>query len=315
LQGLKIAHVGSFYAGGRPIEITGQEPRQVAFTRSAVFEHNPNGQYYVEQAYVQYFIPEQLVSDCPIVLLHGGGFTGAMWEATPDGRPGWLQDLLRSGFAVYVVDNVERGRAGWAALPGVWHDQPIMRSAEEAWSLFRFGRREDFAARTPFAGQRFPTGNLDKLIVGQVPRWLTTGEAAVAAFEAVLQRVGRCCVVAHSQGGEVAFRAAARQPHLVSCLVALEPSGFSDIPAAFEALAVLFVSGDYMDKDPLWISLSAQTEVFAQKLANVGARVDRWVLPDMGVNGNSHMIMMDDNSAEVATMVSQWIGQRAEQGG
>jgi pimeloyl-ACP methyl ester carboxylesterase len=313
LQGLRIAHVGSFYAGGRSIEIKGQERRQVAFTRSAVFEHDPNGQYHVEQAYVQYFIPEQLVSKYPIVLLHGGGFTGAMWEAAPDGRPGWLQDLLRLGFAVYVVDNVERGRAGWAALPGVWQDQPIMRSAEEAWSLFRFGRREDFAARTPFAGQRFPTGDLDKLILGQVPRWLTTGEAAVAAFEAVLQRVGRCYVVAHSQGGEVAFRAAARQPHLVSCLVALEPSGFSDIPIAFETLAVLLVSGDYMDADPLWISLAAQTGAFAQKLEKAGARVDKWVLPERGIYGNSHMMMMDDNSAEIGAMVSQWIRQRAEQ--
>jgi pimeloyl-ACP methyl ester carboxylesterase len=190
-----------------------------------------------------------------------------------------------------------------------------MRSAEEAWSLFRFGRREDFAARTPFAGQRFSTGDLDKLIVAQVPRWLTTGEAAVAAFEAVLQRVGRCCVVAHSQGGEIAFRAATRQPHLVSCLVALEPSGFSDRPDVLDGLAVLFVSGDYMDTDPLWISLAARTDAFAHKLANAGARVDRWALPDRGIHGNSHMIMMDNNSGEIAAMVSQWIRQRAERGG
>jgi len=309
-QSLRIAQVGSFHVGGRQVQVEGREERTIAFTRSTSFPYNPNGLYHVEQAYVQYFIPEQRVSTLPIVLLHGGGFSGAMWETTPDGRPGWLQVLLSLGFAVYVVDNVERGRAGWCALPGVWAGDPIIRSAQEAWSLFRFGRGQDFSNRTPFRGQRFPTDHLNTFIMGHTPRWLTTGYAAVSTFEAVLQRIGPCCVVAHSQGGEVAFRAAARQPTLVSYLVALEPSGFSDEPAAFINRSVLVITGDHMDATPLWISLTEKTKAFVAALSEAGASATLWSLPKMGIKGNSHMLMMDDNNAEIAEMLSRWILER-----
>jgi pimeloyl-ACP methyl ester carboxylesterase len=309
-QSLRIAHVGSFYVGGRQVQIEGQEERSIAFTRSTSFTYNPNGLYHVEQAYVQYFIPEETISPVPIVLLHGGGFSGAMWETTPDGRPGWLQILLGLGFAVYVVDNVERGRAGWCALLGVWPGDSIVRSAQEAWGLFRFGRSEDFANRTPFPGQRFPTDHLDTFIMGHIPRWLTTGEAAVSTFEAVLERIGPCCVVTHSQGGEVAFRAAARHPALVPYLVALEPSGFSDDPAAFVNRSVLVISGDYLDATPLWVSLTERTEAFVAALREAGASATLWSLARMGINGNSHMVMMDDNNAAIAEMLSRWILER-----
>jgi pimeloyl-ACP methyl ester carboxylesterase len=261
----------------------------------------------VEQAYVQYFIPERLVSPLPVVLLHGGGFSGAMWETTPDGRAGWLQLLLGHGFAVYVVDNVERGRAGWCAVPGIWSGDPIIRSAQEAWSLFRFGRADDFANRIPFPGQRFPAAHLDELIKGHVPRWVTTSEAAVSTFEAVLGRIGPCCVVAHSQGAEVAFRAAARRPDIVPCLIALEPSGFPDAADAFAERSVLVIIGDYMDATPLWASLTERTKAFVAVLIDAGSSATLWSLPDMGIQGNSHMFMMDNNNAEIAAMLGGWI--------
>ena len=115
---------GSFHVGGRIVTVSGQEKRSVAFTPSLVLEYDPNGEFLVEQVYVQYFIPAERKFPHPLVLLHGGGLTGACWETTPDGRPGWLHDFLRQGFAVYVIDNVERGRSGFCALEGVWEGEP-----------------------------------------------------------------------------------------------------------------------------------------------------------------------------------------------
>ncbi|WP_208748090.1 alpha/beta fold hydrolase [Achromobacter agilis] len=306
---LALADFGSFYAGGRQVNITGLPQREIAFTQSASLNYDPNGLYHFEQAYVQYFIPAQLAQPLPIVLLHGGGMTGAMWEQTPDGRPGWLQHFLRQGHAVYVVDNVERGRAGWAPFTEVWPEPPIIRNAEESWSLFRFGRAEDYAARRAFDGLRFPLAEFDNFIRHAVPRWLGNNDAALQGFCAVLDRVGPCLVLAHSHGGEVAYRALHARPELVRGVIGIEPSGFSpDVAAASVAdKPFLFVYGDYLDATPLWERLCVTGKAYADELARHGARVETWRLADMGVAGNSHMPMMDDNSGDIAARIGAWI--------
>ena len=61
--------------------------------------------------YVEYFIPKTLTHPYPIVMIHGGSQTGTNFTGTPDGREGWAQYFVRRGHAVYVVDQVARGRS------------------------------------------------------------------------------------------------------------------------------------------------------------------------------------------------------------
>lgn len=300
---------GSFYAGGRAVHISGQPTRDIAFTQTASLSYDPNGLYHFEQAYVQYFLPVQRRQPLPIVFLHGGGMTGAMWEHTPDGRKGWLQAFVREGHDVYVVDNVERGRAGWAPFDSVWPQRPIIRNAEESWSLFRFGASEDFAQRKAFAHQRFPIAAFDTFIQQAVPRWLDNNDAALRSFCAVLERVGPCLVLAHSHGGEVAYRAMQARPDLVRGVIGIEPSGFSQDTAA-SAVAdkpFLFVYGDYLSATPLWERLVDTGRCYANTVAAHGALVTNWHLAEIGITGNSHMLMMDDNSDDIARRISHWI--------
>lgn len=307
-----LARFGSFYAGGRQIRVSGQPVRTIAFTQTTPYEYDPNGLFHVEQAYVQYFIPAEPRCELPLVMLHGGGMCGTMWEHTPDGRDGWAQAFVAQGFSVYVVDNVERGRAGWAPFPGVWPDAPIVRSAEEAWSLFRFGAAGDFQARRPFAGQRFPVECLDTFIQTAVPRWPSNNDVAADTFCAALERIGPCLLMTHSHGGEVGFRAAARHPELVRGIVAIEPSGYcrpGEVPA-LGASACLFVYGDYLDATPTWQMLTRRGMEFRDALLRAGIEAEWWELPRMGVQGNSHMLMMDDNSDEIAQRVGDWLRER-----
>src|SRR4051794_18290870 len=51
----------------------------------------------------------------PIVVVHGGGFTGSCYLSTPDGRAGWAYDFLRHGYRVIVPDWPGVGRS--AAFP------------------------------------------------------------------------------------------------------------------------------------------------------------------------------------------------------
>ena len=70
------------------------------------------GTVMVNQMYVHYRVPVQRTSGMPIVLVHGGGLTGASFETTPDGREGWATYLVRKGHSVYLVATPGRGRAG-----------------------------------------------------------------------------------------------------------------------------------------------------------------------------------------------------------
>ena len=37
------------------------------------------------------------------------------------------------------------------------------------------------------------------------------------------------------------------------------------------------------------------------------ARIDIVDLPDVGIKGNSHMLMMDKNNAEIADFIQKWL--------
>src|SRR3954454_21853342 len=65
------------------------------------------------QMYVEYMIPQTQTHPYPIVMIHGGSQTGTNFTGTPDGREGWAQYFVRRGYAVYVVDQVARGRAAY----------------------------------------------------------------------------------------------------------------------------------------------------------------------------------------------------------
>ena len=93
---LTIAKQGNFYIGGKYIESNGDMPM-------------------IGQAFVQFQIPQRQTHRYPIVMVHGGGQTGSGWISTPDGRDGWATYFLRHGYAVYVVDQVARGRSAYIA--------------------------------------------------------------------------------------------------------------------------------------------------------------------------------------------------------
>jgi pimeloyl-ACP methyl ester carboxylesterase len=309
---ISLKDFGSFHVGGRRVKISGQPTQTMSFTPGTSYDADPNGTYLIEQAYVQYYIPEEQKYDPPVLLVHGGGMTGSNWETTPDGRPGWIQRFLEAGFATYVIDNVERGRSGWCALPDQWEGSAVIRSQEQAWILFRFGRPEDFEAGTPFPGMQFPIDAQDAFARQFVPRWTTTTDVMKVGVLAALERIGPCVVVCHSQGGELTLDTVARHPDLVRHAVALEPSGFPNIETA-QRLADqhwLFVMGDNIEGHAFWMPLMAKTTASVDSLQNAGSDASLLDLPQSGFDGNSHMIMMDRNSDMVFGLVNQWLRER-----
>ena len=150
-----LKEIGSFHIGGHEAVLSGQPTKEVSFTAGmAPVKVDPNGQFEIEQMYVQYFKLAAPKFRYPLLMWHGGGLTGVTWETKPDGQPGWQMFFLNRGYDVYVSDAVERGRASWARYPEFFKSEPLFRSKKEAWELFRFGPTGSYdpnpANRRPF---------------------------------------------------------------------------------------------------------------------------------------------------------------------
>ncbi|GGG24295.1 esterase [Caldovatus sediminis] len=311
-----LAAWGSFHVGGRLVPLSGRPVREVVLTPGgAPARIDPNGDYMVGAMYAQYMIPAPLRGAAPLLMWHGGGLTGVSWETTPDGREGWQHFFLRRGWATYVSDAMERGRAGWAMFPDLIPGEPSFLPVANPWERFRIGDGPGSWARgTTMPGVLFPTDresylNFTKQVV---PRFLTTDAMILEAYLALLDRVGPSVVMVHSQAGQFGWRAAQERPHLVRALVAVEPAatGLAEKAAALKDIPQLVVYGDYIERDARWPTLRRNGMAFVERVRAAGGTVEVLDLPERGIRGNSHMIMMDRNSDQVAGLVQDWLAAK-----
>ena len=208
---LVIAKQGYFFAGGR-------------------IDRSIEGAPTVGQMYVEYQIPQTLEQPYPIVMIHGGGQTGTNFTGTPDGREGWAQYFLRRGYAVYVVDQVARGRAAnWGQVYGAMTAPNLSRNEQ------RFVRPEDAKLwpqahlHTQWPGAGKPgDATFEEFYASQVPSiadFAKQQELNRNAAVALLDRIGPAIVLTHSQSGAFGWPIADARPNLVKAIVAVEPSG------------------------------------------------------------------------------------------
>jgi pimeloyl-ACP methyl ester carboxylesterase len=317
--GLAVKEIGSFHVGGRTATLTGLPEKEVRFTPTQPpVKLNPNGEFEVEQMYVQYvkLADSARRGSHPMVMIHGGGLAGVTWETKPDGQPGWQMYFLQQGHDVYVADAVERGRASWARYPEIFTSEPVFRTKKEAWELFRFGPRYEVtpAVREAHAAMQFPLQSFDQFMKQGVPRWVTNDAPTQAAYEAMALKLCPCTIVVHSQGSTFAYNLARKYPHLVKAIVGIEPSGALDPEkvdmAPLKSVPMLFVWGDKIRETPRWVGIVAPLHKMIAAQRAQGGVADEFDLPRMGIAGNSHMIMMDRNSDQVAALVQKWLVDR-----
>jgi len=315
---LRVRDIGSFHVGGHMVRLEGLPARvRVSTAGGPVHPIDPNGEVMAGQMYVQYVCLAEPKSPVPLLMWHGGGMTGVNWETTPDGRPGWQMFFLRAGFDTYVSDAVERGRASWAPFPQVYPEAPYFRTAKEVWEeVFRFGPvgswHTDPARRRTHSGLRFPAAEVEAFLCQSVPRWSCNDVATQRAYDALLRRFDDGVVIlTHSQGGNFGMTAALHAPERARAVISLEPSGAPD-PERTDARLVkdvphLFLWGDYLDQHPFWLKSRTASERWRDSLRDAGCAVTWIDLPAIGIHGNSHALMSDDNSDVVAGLVLDWM--------
>lgn len=153
--------------------------------------------------------------------------------------------------------------------------------------------------------------HFDQFLKQGVPRWVTNDAPTQTAYNALVEKVCPCVLMPHSQGSTFAYNAALKYPNLVKGVIGIEPSGALDPSktdlSPLKNVPMLFVWGDKIRETPRWRGIVAPLQKMISALKQQGGVADEIDLPQAGIVGNSHMIMMDRNSDEVAKLVDDWM--------
>jgi pimeloyl-ACP methyl ester carboxylesterase len=182
------------------------------------------------QLYAEFQIPQKLLHPYPIVMIHGGSQTGTNFTGTPDGREGWAQFFLRRGYAVYVVDQVARGRAGyWTQSYGPVSAPELDRTLQRFAAPEHYNLWPQAHLHTQWPGAATPGDPVfDAFYATQFPSlkdFAKQQELNRDAGAALLDKIGPAILLTHSQSGAMGWPIADKRPNLVKAIVAVEPSG------------------------------------------------------------------------------------------
>jgi pimeloyl-ACP methyl ester carboxylesterase len=306
---LTIARQGSLEIGGQLVhcaENDGADPDNPRY---------PPGHVAIGHVHATYQYPADQRYAYPVLLHPGGGHSARVYDTTPDGREGWLTLLLRAGFATYGVDRVNSGRSGAeigainavrlgrapaSALPAL-----NRYSAESAWVAFRWGPRYGEA----YPDTQFPIAAADRYYRQTIATYRDPAETEknVAAEVALLDEVGPATLLVWSSAAPLGFLTAAARPAAVKGIVAIEPAawGYAMVPegalAALATVPILIVMGDRVTRE------TAAARAFAQRLAAHGGSVTVDALPEAGITGNGHTLMLERNNREILARIVAWL--------
>ena len=203
---LVLSDQGCFYVGGR---------------------YNDDTDTMTGQVFVQYQRPADLRYPFPVVMIHGGGQTGAGFLSTPDGRRGWADNFVAHGFAVYVVDAPGRGRAQGHDQVGAVRPTTAVAGRVCADRSAPAWPQAHLHSQWPGEGNRGdPT--FDQFYASQVSSSVDAASVERAmrdAGAALLDKIGPAVLLTHSLGAPFGWQIGDARPDLTRAIVAIEPNG------------------------------------------------------------------------------------------
>lgn len=278
--------------------------------------------------FVDHVAPAAAAGKTPVVMAHGGFHNGSCYLATPDLRPGWAPRFAATGRHVFVPDWPGHGRSpigpdfpslGTAdvvaslvvLLELVGPAVLVVHSASGPMAWWIAERRPELVAAIVAIAPGPPANLLRDLpddpaailalrndvsagcpiyAPEDKPAWLTAESAT--AFWTETPRFPKSALdnYLRSIGPE--------SPRILNERFNIGGRGLKiGDPANLRGRDILIMTGDHDLRHP--------READAATARYVGAEFV-W-LPDRGVTGNGHMLMIEDNSDALAAMILQWL--------
>jgi pimeloyl-ACP methyl ester carboxylesterase len=305
-QPLVLSEVGILYVGGREAALTGaQRGRRAAATTQTQT---------VGQALVHYLIPteEARAGKSPVVMVPGMGLTSYLYLGTPDGRDGWAQIFARAGHPVYVFDEPNNAIAGFDVNP-FSSPQELTAPAFMRWPNETVWRRWGIGPEigAAFEDSRYPVEQIGQLSASITPVYRAPGArfgagAKAEALVELLEAIGPATLVLHSASGPTGLEATRMRPDLVNAIVAVEitgtPTDATDIREHFADKRFIGVFGDHFEVRNM-AGRHEACQNTARLICDSGGTAEVIWLPELGIRGNSHLMMQETNNKEIADMI------------
>ena len=194
-------------------------------------------------------------------------------------------------------------------------DSPIFLNYQDPYERFRIGQgagswNADPAKRKPMPGTQFPVEAYDNYMKQSVPRWLSTDKAVVAAYRgAGRQGLPVRAAAATARAAISASWSAEQRPGQDQGDVAVESASAGDHRERAEAQRHPGADALRRLRRPASAlgGLQEDRHRIRQRHQGRGRHVDLVNLPDIGIKGNSHMLMQDKNNAEIAEVIQKWL--------
>ncbi len=251
-----------------------------------------------------------------VVMLPGLGLSSSLYLTTVDGREGWAAAFAMAGHPVEVLDPPNTTTSG---LPSGAPISLTTWDPEVAWPRWGLGP----ILGTAHDDARFPTEHFAAFMasvpgrLSSPPGQTDTDQDPASAPEAIaLLHVldeATAVLLAHGDSGALALATATAHPARVEALVLVEPPSCPVDGPTLRAVAktpIVVIYGDHLASRQAAEGLETCRR-FAADLTAQGGTAEVLDLVEQGIRGNSHLVMQDDNSAQIGAMVLRWLAKHA----